>query len=208
MADRSSERALPSPGTSPFHVKGIVYQGTHLFFEEKVRGGVSALYHEIRDDQLLAFIEQRFLPSSWYDVLPIARLIKHEARAMRLSVPHYLRLRTRYQAEKDIGSVYKFLLKLVSLDQVALRVPRIVGQIFDFGEANATMLDHGHVALHMKGLPTVLVEWCSTAFDVYVDTALKMSGAKETEIVLQAGEAEGKVQGVDCITLKMDVRYV
>lgn len=197
---------MPLP-VSPFHVKGVIYQGTQLFFNERVRGGMTSLFHETRDDDLAAFMQQRFLPSAWYDVMPIARLVPCEARAMRLSVPQYLKLRTRYQAEKDIGSIYRFLLKLVSHEQVALRLPRFMGQLFDFGTPETRKIEPGHVELAMRGWPAALSEWCTTAFPVYVDTALRLSGTKEPRIVIHPFEDEPEVRGIPCVTVRMGIGF-
>lgn len=203
----TSGKITPARGASPFHVKGIIYQGTQLFFEQNVRGGLAALYQEIRDDELRAFIQQKFLPSSWYDVMPVATLIRCEARAMRLPVPQYLVFRTRFQANKDIGTVYKFLLKLVSLEQVGLRIPRIISQIFDFGTTETRAVGEGHIELVMRGWPAVLVEWCTTAFEVYVETAMRLSGARDSSLRVSSHVPEGPREGVELVTLKMDIRF-
>jgi len=190
-----------------YRVKGIIYQGTQLFFETQVRGGFPSLLQEVRDPRLLEFIQQKFLPGSWYDVLPIAQLIRYEARAMRLSVPQYLQLRTRYQAEKDIGTVYKFLLKLVSLEQVGMRVPRIISQLFDFGTTDGRVVAPGHIELLLSGWPAVLVEWSQTAFEVYVNTAMRLSGAREAKLVLSDAIPEAAKGPVQLVTLKMDITF-
>jgi len=197
----------PGPPDSGYHIKGIIYQGTQIFFEEHVRGGLHALYQEIRDDETLAFISQKFLPASFYDVMPVARLIRYEARALRLPVPQYLTMRTRFQAERDIGTVYKFLLKLVSLEQVGLRVPRIIGQLFDFGRVEATVVGEGHIELVLHGWPEVLLEWCRTAFEVYVNTAMRLSGAKEASLKLTSHLNEDAPRGIPLVKLKMDIHF-
>jgi hypothetical protein len=197
---------MPLP-SSPFHVKGVIYQGTQLFFTERVRDGLTALYHELRDDDLAAFMMQKFLPSGWYDVMPIARLVPCEARAMRLGVPQYLRLRTRWQAERDIGTIYRFLLKLVSHEQVALRVPRIIGQLFDFGTVEPIIVGPGHVELTMRGWPAALTEWCTTAFHVYVETAMILSGVEEPVIEIHPFTPERAVEAIPCVTARMAIRF-
>jgi hypothetical protein len=197
---------MPLP-SSPFHVKGVIYQGTQLFFAERVRDGMTALFHELRDDDLAAFMQQKFLAGGWYDVMPIAQLVKCEARAMRLSVPQYLRLRTRYQAEKDIGTLYRFLLKLVSHEQVALRVPRIIGQLFDFGTTETSSAGPGHVELRMRGWPAALSDWCTTAFHVYVETAMRLSGVDEPRIEIHPFTPERPVQGIPCVTVRLTIHF-
>src|SRR6185312_17279254 len=106
--------AAPSPppfGESAFHVKGVIYLGTRAFFDAQVPGGYAGLVSAIHDPALRAFFTQPFLASSWYDVLPVAPLIEIEARVMGLSLEDYLGRRTLFQADRDMGGVYKYLLR-------------------------------------------------------------------------------------------------
>ena len=207
MPDRSGAPAPPTGQASAFHVKGIIYRGTQIFFDERVPGGMQALVSAIGEPELAAFIQQPFLSASFYDALPIAALIRCEARAMSLPVAQYLDVRTRFQAEKDIGTVYKFLLKLVSLEQVAQRVPRIITQLFDFGVPVVEVVEQEHVTLRIEGWPAALVEWARAAFGVYLETALRLSGAKQARAVIHARGKSPPRGGVDCVTLAAELFF-
>jgi hypothetical protein len=126
-------------GRSPFHAKGVLYLGTQSFFAENVRGGLDALASEIQDEALRAFITQKFLPASLYDVMAVPALVAYEARALRMGHDDYLLHRTRYQAKKDLGGVYAWLLRLASPRLVATRLPRIMLQMFDFAQAEVVL---------------------------------------------------------------------
>ena len=89
--------ALPL-GTGPFHVKGVIYLGTQKYFLEQVPDGMARLTETIEAPELRAFIQQKFLPSSWYDVLPVAPLIRAEAEVSQLSVREYMQRRAAFQA--------------------------------------------------------------------------------------------------------------
>lgn len=191
---------------SPFHVKGVLYLGTLSFFEQNVRGGVEALYDEIHDSELLAFIQQRFLPASWYDVLPAPRLVECEARAMRLDVPGYLLHRTRWQANNDLGGVYRFVLKIASAEMVIKRLPRIAAQMFDFATASTRLVDKTRAVVRIEGIPTVCGDWLETAFGVYSETALRLAGAQG--ILIEARRIDqGRRDGEALIALELDVRW-
>src|SRR6478736_448451 len=103
--------ALPL-GTGPFHVKGVLYLGTQKYFQTEVPGGLERLAETLDDPSVKAFIQQKFLPSSLYDVLPVAPLIRAEAEVCHQTVPSYLRKRAAFQAREDISGVYRWLLKL------------------------------------------------------------------------------------------------
>ena len=99
---------------SPFRTKGTLYLGTKSFFEKSVPGGVEALRRSIGEGPLLEFFDQPFLNSGWYEVINVPKLVAAEAAAMRLGERQYLRHRTEWQVEQDMGGVFRFLLRVLS----------------------------------------------------------------------------------------------
>jgi hypothetical protein len=195
------------PGESPFHVKGGVYLGTQKYFAAQVPGGFEALCAEIKDDALRAFIQQKFLPSSWYDVLPVYELVRAESRAVGQTVARYLHDRAVYQVEQDIGGVYRFLLKLASAESVALRLPRMLTQILDFGEHDARVLGPGRVEAELRGYPAMLWEWYASGFQVYSERALQLAGARDVAVLVRDHEPDGARDGVELIRFRMDCQW-
>ena len=144
-------------GKSPFHAKGVLYLGTQSFFAE--HNGLDALANAIEEPELREFITQRFLAASLYDVTPVPTLIAYEARVLRMSVEAYLLHRTRHQANKDLGGVYAWLLRLASPQLIARHLPRIMLQMFDFASVEAEREEPNETVAVMKGLPLSLVPW-------------------------------------------------
>jgi len=164
-------------GKSPFRVKGVLYLGTQSFFNDHVRGGLDALAGEVEDPALRAFITQKFLPSSLYDVTPVPALIAYEARTLRMTLDDYLLHRTRHQAKKDLGGVYAWLLRLASPRLVATRLPKIMLQMFDFAEAEIISDEPNETVARLGNIPAHLAPWLETAVTVYAETALRLAGA-------------------------------
>jgi hypothetical protein len=163
---------------SRYHVKGLVYMRTHEFFAEKVPGGSAALLplltRELRD-----FFSQTFLASGWYDALPIASLVRAEAKAMGHSVADYLEARAGWQAEKDIHTVYRMLLRLASPGLVAGRLAKMMGQVLDFGKTEILERRTDGMKAVVRGMPEALGEWYSGGLTVYAMRALAIAGAKQ-----------------------------
>ena len=180
--------------------------GTQAFFEQKIPGGLELLHRSIQDPQLLAFIQQKFLPVAWYDVLPAVPLIRAEARALGLTPRRYLTLRSAYQAERDLTGVYRFLIKVAGAENVAVRLPRLFTQIFDFGASDASVLEPGHVRGFVRGFPAVLYEWFSIALEAYATTALRLTGVPEGTCVSRRLDSpeEG---AVPLASLQLDLRW-
>jgi hypothetical protein len=200
-----SSRPAPNPAV-PYRVKGNIYMGTQAFFEHKVPGGLELLHGAIRDPELLAFIKQKFLAVSWYDVLPSVPLIRAESRALGLTVRRYLTLRSAYQAERDLTGVYRFLLKVAGTENVAVRLPRLFVQIFDFGSSDAKVIARGHVRGFVRDFPTSLSEWFSISIETYAMTALRLTGANEGSVTSKRIDptTEGSVP---LSSLQLDLRW-
>jgi hypothetical protein len=204
-AAHPSSRPAPSP-TIPYRVKGNIYLGTQAFFEHKVPGGLELLYSAIRDPELLAFIQQRFLAVAWYDVLPAVPLIRAEARALGLTVRRYLTLRSAYQAERDLTGIYRFLLKVAGTEMVALKLPQLFVQIFDFGASDARVIEAGHVRGYVRDFPSSLSEWFSISIETYAMTALRLTGANEGSVASRRVDSAA-TGSVPLSSLQLDLRW-
>lgn len=194
-------------GESPFRVKGVLYQGTQAYFAKRVKGGMEALLAAIEDPPLRAFIGQRFLAASYYDVLPVYPLIHVEARVCSQPLPVYLRQRGEWQAEQDISGVYKVMLKLASPEAVAARLPRLVTQILNFGSVQQVESSVGVRSFTLAGMPGVLVAWYMNGLTVYAQHALRLAGARTCQVTMRPAEADGQQHGVDVVRLRFDIQW-
>ncbi len=194
-------------GESPFRAKGVLYIGTQTFFDEHLRGGASELYGDIREPELAAFISQRFLPSGWYDVMPVPVLIAYEARALRMDLAEYLRHRTRWQAQRDLSGVHRWLLKMASPRMVATRLPKVMTQMFDFASAEIASSSSDQALVHLDGIPAVLNEWFHNALGVYAETALKLAGARRVDTSVDGSTGSGERAGIALNRLTLRLRW-
>ena len=165
-------------GKSPFRAKGVLYLGTQAFFAE--HHGFDALLLGMEEPELREFISQRFLAASYYDVSPVPTLIAYEARALRMSVESYLLHRTRFQANKDLGGVYAWLLRLASPPLIARHLPRIMMQMFDFATVEILREEPNETWAKMSGIPMSLAPWLEVGLSVYAETALRLAGTRAT----------------------------
>jgi hypothetical protein len=188
-------------------VKGNVYLGTQSFFDRKVPGGLATLVRAIPEPELRDFIQQKFLAVSWYDVLPAVPLIRAEARAMGFTVRRYLTIRSTYQAERDLTGVYRFLLKVTSTESVALRLPRLFAQIFDFGTAESTVVAPGHVRAFVRDFPTTLFDWFAVSIEAYATTAMRLTGANDPHAHSRRIDAALAPDGTQLSSLRIDLRW-
>lgn len=161
---------------SPFRVKGVVYLGTQSYFAKRP-GGLGRVCEQLTDERLVGFITQRFLPGSLYEVMHVPALLEAEARAMRTTVAEYLVDRSRFQAGLDTSGVYRLLLRLTNPETVLERLPKLMTQVFNFGEGTSVVTGKRERRLAIDGVPLGLAPWLSVAIRVYVETTVMRSGA-------------------------------
>ncbi len=195
------------PGKSPFQVKGIAYKGHLDYTDRYVPGGVRAMVAELNDPGQTHFFDQPFLAASKYDVFPLAQAGVACANLTRLSFPQFIRIRSRVQAEQDIKGVYKFLMNLVSAEAIAQRIPKIMGQYFDFIETEITEVDKHRVVNIQHGVPTALAGWLALVCTSYMDTILKLAGATAPRTTAELFGEEGSAHGLPVSGIEFAVTW-
>ena len=64
-----------------FTIKGTIYLGVLEDYSKRVPGGLDAVFAKMANAETIAFLKQRFLPSSWYDIFPLMALNQGAERA-------------------------------------------------------------------------------------------------------------------------------
>jgi len=199
--------ALPFPaGSSPFHVKGVAYLGHVDYAEKHIPGGAHAVAAAMRDPALREFFERKFLAASWYDVFPMVPVWHACAKLLHQNPTDFLRERMRYQAESDIHGVYRFLLKLASAKSIALRLPRVMQQYFDFGVSESNVVAPGLVRATVSGVPELIVPWFRLAGETYTVIALELAGVAFVQVRRLPVSPAGEAHGVRVVNLGFDIQ--
>ncbi len=201
-------RPLPfRPGQSPFRIKGVAYRGHLDYVAEHLPGGVAEMLRGFKDPELVRFFEQKFLPSSFYDILPLVVAGYVCARQARKGFSEFVRIRSRYQAERDIGGIYRLLIKLVSPMHVVERLAALQAQYVDFAAASVEVLEPKRVVLVRPRLPLMLAGWMGTVLETYVDVLLTRAGGKNVLARSRPLEPDGELHGVAAVKWLCDVSW-
>ncbi len=195
------------PGTSPFHLKGIVYRGHVEYADKHIPGGLAAVNAGFRNRALASFYEQRFLAASWYDALPIIAVAHVCARLTKKTSGDFLRERTQHQARQDIHGVYRMILKLASAEAVAMRMPRAFSQYLDFGVTEVSVTSPGVITVEQVGAPLIMAPWLSVVGDEYMRVALELAGAKSVQIRRRPTEEYGSAHGLPLAKIVAEVEF-
>jgi hypothetical protein len=210
MSTRASQPPPSGPApsaSSAFRARGLLYVGTQTFFQERSSRGLAALTDEIGDPALRAFITQKFVPMAWYDVLPVPDLIAAEARAVGMPLDAYLLHRTRWQAKRDLGGVFAYLLRVASPALVASQLPKVMTQMFDFARADVVEEGERERLVRFVDVPRALHPWLSTSLVVYAETAMRLAGASSVDARSTGSTETGLRGGIPVGTLAVQLRW-
>ncbi len=199
--------SLPQPGGSPFHCKGLVYQGARAHYEKMIPGGLAAMRSWLDNEALHEFWDRDFLAGAWYDALPIVELSRAAAHAA--GIPHLTLVKenARVVAERDINGVYKFLLRLASADMVVKRLPRAALQYFNFGETREEQLEERVFTATQTGIPAHMGPWMSACISGFAPVALAAAGAKNVRVRNVVSGVMGQREGIDLVEIRIQIAW-
>jgi hypothetical protein len=205
-----SQGTAACPQGSPFRTKGLVYQGAREYWEQRVPGGVVAIERTVTatgDAELARFLATRFVPSAWYDALPIAPLSAVAARLLGIPHAQLVRDNAAWLAKRDLHGVYRAILALASVESVALRLGKLSMRYFDFGRADAARTGDKVVESRRFGIPAPLAPWFLFASEGYVPVALMLAGAKNVRLRHGAPQSDGTAHGVSLVQIRFEIQW-
>jgi hypothetical protein len=197
---------FPKPaGQNPYRIKGTAYVGHLSYVKEIVRGGVPAMLEAMVDPTLVAFFQQQFLAASYYDIYPLVAAGYACARVVGSTFDSFIRVRSRYQANRDVQGIYKMLIKVTSPEALATRLPRLVGQYFDFGRAEAHRVAPRHIVSVQTGTPHSMARWFQLVHETYILQLMPMAGAKNVLFRPVPPRSDSTKDGVELCEIRGDV---
>jgi len=172
-----SELPYP-PGTSPFRIKGNVYRYVKEIHQEWVPGGVASVEAALDDAQLRDFYRTSFLAGGWYDYLPLVLIESVAAELMGTDGESYLTAAGRRLADRDLGGLYRLLLRFTSPENAMERMAGVYRQYYNFGRSEVTLIEGGAEA-RIHGMPAIVVQLYRTVATAFVIRLVELAGAKK-----------------------------
>jgi hypothetical protein len=187
-------------------MKGLIFLGHLDYVKRFVAGGLEAHYAGFRDPRQAEFFRQHFLPSSFYDILPLVAAGHVCARQARISFAQFIRMRSRFQAERDIEGVYRALLTIGSPQLAISRLPTVQAQYLDFpGHGEAEIVEPGKAVMGRRQLPVILAKWFTIVYETYIETILQASGAKTVLVRSSCDERDAAAFGYPTVRFRCEV---
>jgi hypothetical protein len=197
------------PGESPFHTKGSVWLGARRQAELDFAGGMDGLAATLGDPALAAFCKQRFLSNAWYDYLPILLVVRATALAhMRnqddlRSLEQLLEGSAAQHAERDLGGVYKILLRFTSPEAAMRRLPQVTQQYYDFSASEVTVPEPGVAETLITGWPAIALPMLKIYNAAFMHRLIALSGGRNPAAEWRLPEPDGSKAGVSLIKIRV-----
>jgi hypothetical protein len=181
----------PSGTDSLFRCKGHLYLG---FFEVlELHATKEQLYERLESDELRDFARQPFMTASWYPTDPILALGEAAARLTMTSYADFLTQMARRQAVRDVGGVYRFMLKLTNSSTVVERLPRMANRYFEFVRSELATPPTSPAVLIVSGIPENIAATYRLVTEPYITRAMELAGAKNIVHKIGAFEPDGLI---------------
>ena len=200
-----SEEPPLAPGQAPFRIKGTGYLGHMRWVAQHFPGGTAGFLAEI-SPRLRSFFEQPFLAMSLFDMMPLVCAGHTCARVCKLSFFDFIATRSRHQAEQDVNTIHRTLLKLTSPRMVGSRVPMLMTQYFDFSTLGAVESEAYRVHFELSGVPVMYAEWLHAVYDGFGCTLVQMTGGVAPHLEIERVPV-APVQGFPACKLRVQMLW-
>jgi hypothetical protein len=206
----TSERYLDvpfAPGESPFRCKGVNYVDAIAYYTAHVPGGWEGLISSIGEPRLKAYLSQRFLAGTWYDVFPF--VVAHRVTSLSAGQPYldFIRRMAAWTLDREFRGIYKVFLKIGRPDAVVRSLPDIANKYYDFLRVEVKQIGPGHYETRASGLPTVVAPSYQTASEVAVIKALEITGARNIRHRWMPTEPVGQAHGLPVVRVRREMRW-
>jgi hypothetical protein len=207
MSARAYAEPMPyvMPDT-PFRVKGVVFVATRPYFDAHVPGGYDTLLAGL-PPSLREFMEQPFVSGALYEVMHLPDLIGYEARAARSDPDVYLRARSRWQAERDLGGIYKLIARAAPAAIVVRRTMVLLPQMLNFGKPQIRSESATHVQVEISDVPVPLVAWLESVVVIYARTVAEQARLTGVRIDVLPRAEGGYLHGFPTLKLNFEARW-
>ena len=189
-------------GEGPYRIKGVAFAGQREALEKSWRGGLSGFLASVEGEapELVPFLQQSFLASSFYDVFGLAAIAYHVAKRSGKPFAEMVRRGAGKQVTRDLEGVYRFILTAPSPDRALQRVVTVTNQYFDFAHITVDHASDGSARLARRAFPFLLATWYAPVAEGYFRAALETAGAERVEArarVTPTGRREGPLELCD-----------
>ena len=193
------------PGQSSFRIKGEFYRQSVAFLEYHAKKSEGRLQEILKREGLYDFSQQAFLASSFYDVLPLPRMVMAVAEARDRDVRELTSYMGHGSVLGQLKGVYGPILNALTPQNFCQRYEHVINHFYDFAPMRVTQVPGG-ADIVRSGMPLCAAEWWSLVTAPFMSVPLEAGGATEVQVVSRI-EPGPELSGVRCGSVYTQLRW-
>ena len=188
-------------------MKGLVYIGAREFYAKRLAGGLEALRAQLVNPDVIAFWDQPFVASSWYDLYPLMAINQAASRLAGLPYTDLVTENARCIAQRDIRGVYKLLLNVASPELVARRLLVVALDYLDFGQSKGEFVRPKVFRATQLRVPAPFSAWMKATVHGFVPVAMGTAGAQDVQIETQIQGSHVQTSGSRVVEIVHEISW-
>lgn len=170
-----------------FTVKGTHVMMTRSWIDEHLGdGSFAALSTELGVEW-----PNKFLPSGWYDVFGLNRVVQTAAKRIGVGVVESVTTIARLNAEKDLTTIYRAFMRVAGPKSLLNATPMLWRNYVAFAEAKKVSNQPGELIAECREIPADVMDWARGCWHGFLPAAVELAGGKDavTTIVDEGAES-------------------
>ncbi|HVW29281.1 MAG TPA: hypothetical protein VHC69_28135 [Polyangiaceae bacterium] len=201
------EETLPlPPGTSPFHVRGVIYASI-IHGVGTLPGGMERFLDELVDVRVRDFMRQKFQFMGWYDVYPALPCAVAIARLRGRPFEAFVREAAKDSMLRLVPSMFRIFSRLGGPRLAAAHAPRLFQTYYDFVDLRLSRVGNEEGTGVITGIPRYVAPQIINHVIGIIAGALESLGATHIEASYRDVTTNGSSFGVELVTCRADFRW-
>jgi hypothetical protein len=148
------------------------------------------------------------LPSGWYDVFALMRVMEPVCARLKISVfDAFTDIATR-NARDDLTTIYRAFLRLAGARGLLNATPTLWRNYVAFGTVEKLANQPGFHEAIDRGIPTPLLDWACACWNGFIPTAVVLAGGSNPELKIVDTGPDTKADEPDLSYLHVQLHYV
>ncbi len=194
-------------GHSPFRARGLAYTNVLDYVQKKTPGGRATCFARLENGPFRSYYDQLFLAAGDYDAMPLLALFVAAATLEREPVGRFIEARSRASARIDAETTSRHMLRTVSPEVMAVRLPVAFNRYFEPCRAQVSAVTSSGFSGELGNIPEAASGLYVHSTNGFVSRALELAGAKDVRLDWREPERDGASHGVPVQRIQFSVAW-
>jgi hypothetical protein len=173
-------------------MKGNAWRGVQEFIQAVAPGGMAAVSPRL-SEATQRFFAQMFVPSAWYDILPIEEITRASALLTGETHTMHCRALADFILKRDSTGLYRAILRFATPELMVRALPFATKRYFDFVKLDVHNVDQRSYRVIVSGVPQLVAMTYITITNVFITRAIEGSGGRNVICEISTPVSAGAV---------------